>query len=347
MSVQTDKRSPEVVTCEPLLLFFVYIETYPYICSMIQKGQKGAEVEQLQCSLTHYSLGANPVQVTGTFDDATHKALMAFQIGNGLVVDGIYGAKSKAKLDALTSNKFVISVHGGHGGLRADGSYATKPDTGKRYQHPTSELHTKDGWFYEGHENRVAANEVANQLRRMGVFVLVTHDEIECDYGKLSTHVKQTAPYIKLGYKGYTHAFHSNAAPSKIKGKDGAFIRNRTKAEMDAIRGGYVFTTKGNTFSDEVSALHLHHLYTKFESWVKLQTRGIIPTTASDNEENFQVLSDVEKSAAACKNYEFGAILEEFGFMTSENDCHFILDNWAGRVECAVKTALAVIQRHK
>lgn len=314
---------------------------------LLKIGSKGADVEMLQAYLNHYNLGENPLSVSGTFDAATQQALIKFQLDKGLTSDGIYGSKSDAALQDFISKskKFIVSIHGGHGGMNLDGTYATPANVGKKYQHKAFGVNLHgDGWFYEGHENRIAANEVAKQLRLLGIFVLVTHDQIKDDYGNLSRHIKLTTPYIKLGYKGYTHAFHSNAVSTHIEDANGKFIRDRSQEELNKIQGCYVFTSKGNTFSDKVSSIHLNHLKNKFGTWVKLQTKTDMATENSDNEANFQILRDVENAALSYKNPFFGAILDEHGFMTSVDDCLFItqIETRKKRVDAAVNTALSV-----
>lgn len=295
---------------------------------LLKLGSKGKDVENLQIALTHFSLGANPLLIDGDFGKGTQSALLDFQQKSGLVADGVYGNNSHAALTAFVKNNgnFTISIHAGHGGLRKDGTYATLPSTGKRYKHKSVELHTKDGWFYEGFENRIAANEAAKQLRAAGIFTLVTHDEIECDYGKLSIHKQKTAPYIEAGYRGFTHAFHSNACSDKIEDKNGKLIRYRTQAEMDNIIGCFVFTTKGNTLSDKFAAIHLRKLQQKFGSWIRLRDNAEIATEKSDAESNFKVIADIEAAAKDYDNPYFGATLQEHGFMTSIYDCQKIIN---------------------
>lgn len=302
---------------------------------LIKKETSGADVKTLQILLNQYYLGESACLITGIADGTTMFLLNKFQQERGLVVDGICGPRTWEILLAATEKlpKFMVSIHGGHGGYNPyTKNYDTLPSTGKRYHHKGLSVidnHSTDGWFYEGIENRLIANSVADRLRRVGVFVLVTHHPYLCDYGKLSMHATQTKPYIEAGFTGYTHAFHSNA------------IGDTDYQKMESTVGGYVFTTEGLTLSDTVSAIHLQHWVKEFGDWVRLKGKGKV-TESSDMEANFQVIRDVEKLGGK----KFGAILEEFGFFTSAKDVVFITnpETRAKRVECAVQTALAVKQ---
>lgn len=77
-------------------LGFIYQpETVP--TNIIKKGDKGAAVEWLQKKL--YERGYLPKdQIDGIFGKITLGALCGFQLENGLVVDGICGDATKAKL---------------------------------------------------------------------------------------------------------------------------------------------------------------------------------------------------------------------------------------------------------
>ena len=294
---------------------------------MLKLGDKGKAVEELQILLTHATLGENPLLIDGSFGTKTYTAVHKFQSEKGLVVDGIVGKQTRQALKEPTEIKFMVSIHAGHGGIDPrTGEYATLPSTGKRYRHPASKLMHKNGWFLEGVENRIISESVTQVLRELGVFVLVTNHPYKCDYGNLYTHAAQTIPYIKAGYLGYTHSFHSNA------------IGQTDKEKMDSVRGGYVFTTKGLTFSDYVAKKLLDLWKAEFGDWVRLRDKGKEPTLSSDAEANFQVLRNIESAT----NGKFGAILEEFGFFTSEPDAEFITNpqTRGKRVKAAIELAM-------
>lgn len=66
--------------------------------SELSKGSKGAAVKQMQTMLIKCGYSCGKHAVDGDFGKATLAALKKFQKDNGLVVDGIYGTNTKAKL---------------------------------------------------------------------------------------------------------------------------------------------------------------------------------------------------------------------------------------------------------
>ena len=290
------------------------------------------QVSDLQIKLTHYSLGRLPLLIDGDFGRQTDFVVRQFQKTNKLVEDGIAGKNTMSVLNELTKDKFCLSLHGGHGGFDPlTNEYATLPSTGKRYHHASAELH-KNGWFYEGVENRIAANALAEKMRKLGIFVLVTHHHYKCDYRNLGTHSNQTAPYVKAGYSGGTLSLHSNAVSTK----------DRTQAQIDAIQGCYIFTTPGLTYSDHASKLMLQELKNKFGDWVKLRDRKAQATERSDVEANFQVLREAEAIAAKYKNPNWFACLIENGFFTSLPDCLKIIESREEYVQCLINSILKI-----
>lgn len=67
----------------------------PLSTVMLQKGNKGETVKDLQALLIGY--GAN-IAIDGDFGDHTHAAVIGFQKAHDLLADGIVGAKTRAKL---------------------------------------------------------------------------------------------------------------------------------------------------------------------------------------------------------------------------------------------------------
>ena len=68
------------------------------ISSELSKGSKGAAVKQMQTMLIKCGYSCGKHAIDGDFGKATLTALKKFQKDNGLVVDGIYGTNTKAKL---------------------------------------------------------------------------------------------------------------------------------------------------------------------------------------------------------------------------------------------------------
>lgn len=70
----------------------------------LKKGSKGTEVKRLQKDLNYLGFkgkDGKKLEVDGEFGTNTEYALKQFQKKYGLIVDGIYGSKSKAKMKTL------------------------------------------------------------------------------------------------------------------------------------------------------------------------------------------------------------------------------------------------------
>lgn len=85
---------------------------------ILELGSNGAEVEALQKRLK--ALGYNPGKVDGEFGHGTEAAVMAFQRSNGLLADGVVGAKTARALGftpapdsvaaAKASSQFTVGI---------------------------------------------------------------------------------------------------------------------------------------------------------------------------------------------------------------------------------------------
>lgn len=77
--------------------------------ALLQGGSRGEEVKKLQTILN--AVGYNCGNADGIFGSGTRSALVNFQKAHGLTADGIYGAKSRAKLEevynCVTANGIV------------------------------------------------------------------------------------------------------------------------------------------------------------------------------------------------------------------------------------------------
>lgn len=73
--------------------------------SWLQKGDKGQKVKDMQLMLIGCGYSCGKDGADGDFGGNTEKALLKFQHNNGLKEDGLYGNASKAKLEAIYSNR--------------------------------------------------------------------------------------------------------------------------------------------------------------------------------------------------------------------------------------------------
>ncbi len=63
---------------------------------VLQPGDKGIEVENLQKALT--SAGVYHGKITGIYDGPTQAAVKSYQTGNAIAADGVAGAATQQKL---------------------------------------------------------------------------------------------------------------------------------------------------------------------------------------------------------------------------------------------------------
>jgi peptidoglycan hydrolase-like protein with peptidoglycan-binding domain len=139
-----------------------------------------------------------PLKIGSNNADVRTLQIELNKLGYGLATDGIYGAKTAAAVTDFTANefgksnatnevsqslfdliksranpqKFVVVLDAGHGGIDPKtGLYTTPASNGKRYHHPNAKLHD-NGWFFEGVENRIIANVLAEKLTAAGVQVV-------------------------------------------------------------------------------------------------------------------------------------------------------------------------------
>lgn len=73
--------------------------------SWLQRGDKGKKVTDMQLMLIGCGYSCGIEGADGIFGENTEKAVLKLQHDNGLKEDGMYGNKSKAKLEALYSGK--------------------------------------------------------------------------------------------------------------------------------------------------------------------------------------------------------------------------------------------------
>lgn len=297
---------------------------------MLRIGAKGIEVKRLQYKLR--KVLRRSISIDGDFGPTTDKNVKDFQKMVNLRQDGVVGPQTMAKLDQMydmmynqNSNllhfgkrRFVVFVDAGHGAINDAGKYVTP---GKRAYHVGKGLHER-GHYYEGYENRIIAEAFIEACTEQGIMCIRTYHPYKDT--SLSERTEIVRSWLKRGYYGYLHSFHSNAISS-----------SNSKEKLESTRGFIVFNTRDNNFSDKIATQHFDHVTTEFKNeWVfRKQTRdGDV-----DFEANFQILRETDLQEFPM----FGAILDEWGFHTSSKDALFISkpENRERRVECCLKTA--------
>jgi len=273
--------------------------------------------------------------VDGIIGKKSRDAIKRFQLKYNLQINGIPNRETLAKLQELNSqltkntllnfgsDRFVVFVDAGHSGVDSSGNYLT---TGKRAFHPDLELHD-NGHYYEGLENRIVAESFIEQLTKEGIQSVRTYHPV--NDSSLYDRANLVNSYLKRGYFGYLHSFHSNAISS-----------SNSKEKLENTIGFMVFSTKGDTMSDLFAEYHFQTVVENVSDW-KLRT-DLKQDNDSDFEENFSILRNTDTAENIDR---FGAFLEEWGFHTSSKDCAFIVNSRDVRVKCAVQTAKK-IQKH-
>lgn len=277
------------------------------------------------------------LSIDGQYGPSTTKAVKEFQYLQNLSIDGIAGRNTLSKLEQVyqqlfkvNSNllhfgkrRFVIFVDAGHSGIGDNGRYLTP---GKRAYHKDLTLHER-GHYYEGFENRLAAEAFIEECTNQGIQCIRTYHPHK--NWSLSERTELIRSYLRRGYYGYLHSFHSNAISSKNSAQK---LRNTV--------GYMVFSTLGNTFSDQIAEQHFKHVQqiVGADNW---NYRTQLKDGDSDYEVNFQILRETDLFEFTD---HFGAILSEWGFHTSSKDAAFIThpDTRIKRVQACVKTAIWV-----
>ena len=313
---------------------------------ILKLGSKGENVTELQIRLNLVLLLS--LVPDGGFGGMTQAAVMKFQRAAGLKESGIVDDRTwnsiGIKYDSLP--KFVVVLDAGHGGIDpTSGEYTTPATDGKRYTHKGAVLHNGGDTFFEGVENRIIAEMAMAQLLKLGIMVIPAHHSFKHYWGtsdageELKRRGYWAAPYLKRGFKGFYYSIHSNAAGDPKK---------QTKAEIDAIRGGIMFTTKGETKSDLVARKMLELWTLEFGSkWVRLldekesAKHGGAIGLGSDYEENFGVIRHSENMAKELGCLWWAALLGEFDFFTSEEAAKWIMqpETRGKRTKCIVELA--------
>lgn len=300
----------------------------------IKKGHKGKVVKIIQRKLN--LLLSSKLIVDGDFGAKTKEAILIFQRLYNLPLTGMLDSKTSQKLNRIYANKknknsqllhfgkprFVIFVDAGHGGIADDGRYVTP---GKRAHHNGCTLH-QNGYYYEGFENRLVAEHFIEACTQNGIMCIRTYHPHRDT--KLSERAEIVRSYLRRGYYGYLHSFHSNAISSKNKPQ-----------RLDTTRGFMVFNTTGNNFSDTIATKHFEAVkMLTNEEWIYREQS--YKDGDPDFEVNFQILRETD-----LEEFEFfGSILEEWGFHSSKTDAQLIVSDRmrSSRVAAALTTAFWV-----
>jgi N-acetylmuramoyl-L-alanine amidase len=293
----------------------------------MKKGDKGSNVKDLQYKLK--KVLNRRITVDGDYGNATKQAVWDFQKLYNLYVDGIAGTNTVAVLNraykamhvnnsnllTFNKNRFVIFVDAGHGGIDDSGEYVT---SGKRGYHEGLNLHD-GGHYYEGYENRIVAEMFIEELTKNGIMAIRTYHPYKDT--SLSSRTELVRSWLKRGYYGYLHSFHSNAISS-----------SNSASKLENTVGYCVYSTKDNNLSDEIAEQHFNNVKASVSDW-KFRTQD--SDGDSDFEANFQLLRETD-----LKEFDkFGSILDEWGFHTSGKDCQKIIETRNERVSACLKTA--------
>lgn len=297
----------------------------------MKRGDKGSAVKSLQYKLR--KVLNRSLSIDGDYGPSTEAAVRLFQSLYGLYVDGHAGPKTNKKLSEVYSalfkrnsdllhfgkRRFVVFVDAGHGGIDENGKYVTP---GKRAYHKGEKMHER-GHYYEGYENRLIAEAFIEACTNEGIICVRTYHPYKDT--SLSTRTEIIRSWLRRGYYGYLHSFHSNAISS-----------SNSAEKLDATRGFMVFNTRGTNFSDKIADQHFKHVKeTVGDEW-KYREQSKRDGDV-DFEVNFQILRETDLQ----EFYWFGAILDEWGFHTSRTDAKFIIkpENRIHRVHACLKTA--------
>lgn len=293
-------------------------------------NKTGQDVKDMQFKLK--AVLNRSLSVDGDYGRNTRQAVADFQKLYNLSVSGLADISTLTTLDVayntlfkknsgllnFGSNRFIVFVDAGHGGIDDKGLYTTP---GKRAHHKDAELHER-GHYYEGYENRIIAESFIEALTANGIMYERLYHPFKDT--SLSDRTELTRAWLRRGYYGYMHSMHSNAI-SEVN----------SPAKLESTTGYCVYTGLGNTFSDEIATQQWNHVKELLPDW---NLRTELSDGDVDHEANFQMLRQTD----LVEFDRFGAILDEWGFHTSAKDCKFIINSRKERVQACLNTALWV-----
>jgi len=235
-----------------------------------------------------------------------------------LVVDGITGPKTRAGIDLLQKHlklprtgewdsrteqyaeatfwqgkgKFVVFLDAGHGGIDWKAKYTTP---GKRATHENYKGHI-DNHFYEGHNNRLQAESLAQELTQYGILCIRTyHPYLDVPLRERTQLMKD---WLSKGYTGVMISIHSNAIGSSYP-------------YPDSVRGFSTHIPKAKDSDNEKLANYIQDTC----SPIMYKDRGI-------KRDNFSVMV----SNLVNRYNDFATALIEMDFHTSKPACEFLSD---------------------
>lgn len=204
--------------------------------------------------------------------------------------------------------EYTALLDAGHGGLDANGNYHCIAH-GKMFKHDRKGFH-RNGFFYEGHFNRIMELRVQDELRRLGIpFISIADPIIDL---QLKDRVTKVNHYHNVfNGKCFVVSLHANASPNQ-KG-----------------RGYEVFTSRGETRSDRLASLHYHHVDALLGDKIKMR-KDTFSDGDVDKEANFYIL----------RRTKCPAILVEHLFFDNYDDAILLMDEEI-QTTFAIATALA------
>lgn len=185
-----------------------------------------------------------------------------------------------------------IFLDAGHGGIDRNGNYVTAPS--KQFEHVKGTFH-KGRWFFEGVWNRTLTNRVAQKLWNLKIpYVIVSHEYVD---NSLASRTE------------YANWYHRNF-------KEGIYISNHSNASGVNARGFEIYTTPGQTKSDDLATMHWNNVRALFGT--EISYRPDNQDGDVDREVSFQVLRDTVMPA----------ILIEHLFFDQIDDAEFLMKDW-------------------
>jgi N-acetylmuramoyl-L-alanine amidase len=197
-------------------------------------------------------------------------------------------------------------IDAGHGGLDSSGKYTTDPKIGKQFTFP-------DGFtIYEGLTNRAIAKFLRKKLTALDIEHNFIYDEV-LDLS-LELRVRKANEFAKMRKDVCVLSIHSNAGGGK---------------------GFEVFTSPGQTKSDEYAQVFCNLLKKDFPEW---PFRSDITDGDLDKEEAFYILRKT-----SCP-----AILFEFLFFDVRKQANLLIDaSFQQKIVDTIVTGIQQIEKGK